>query len=136
MLATMYAALALLPVLVLVWIVRCIRAPIAKVPGSKYTIFTDIILKYHEFTQNRRLYVHKLHERYGPVVRLGPSEVSFASAEAIKEIYTSGGSGYDKTVFYKLFQQFGTPTLFSCPPKARVGRHLRSIARLSKLTSR
>jgi hypothetical protein len=42
------------------------------------------------------------------VVRLGPKEVSFTSTEAVKEIYTSGGSGYDKTEFYNLFKQFNT----------------------------
>ncbi|KAK6581509.1 hypothetical protein PZA11_006200 [Diplocarpon coronariae] len=60
-----------------------------------------------EFTARRREYIHELHERYGPVVRLGPNEVSFTSLEALKEIYTSGGSGYDKTEFYTLFTQFG-----------------------------
>lgn len=60
-----------------------------------------------EFTANRRLYIHRLHQKYGTVVRLGPNEVSFLSLEAIKEIYTSGGSGYDRTEFYTLFMQFG-----------------------------
>ena len=41
-------------------------------------------------------------------MRLGPNEVSFTSLEAIKEIYSSGGSGYDKTEFYTLFKQFDT----------------------------
>ena len=61
-----------------------------------------------EFAGNRRIYVHKLHKKYGPVIRLGPNEVSFTSLEAMKEIYTSGGSGYDKTEFYTLFMQFST----------------------------
>lgn len=30
-----------------------------------------------------------LHERYGPVVRIGPNDVSFASPEALKAIYTA-----------------------------------------------
>lgn len=61
-----------------------------------------------EFSGKRREYIHELHERYGAVVRLGPNEVSFTSLEAIKEIYSSGGSGYDKTEFYTLFKQFDT----------------------------
>jgi hypothetical protein len=67
-----------------------------------------------EFASQRRDYIHQLHQQYGPVVRLGPNEVSFTSLEALKEIYTSGGSGYDKTEFYTLFKQFNTryqPTL-------------------------
>jgi hypothetical protein len=62
---------------------------------------------FQEFSGSRRIYIHKLHQQYGPVVRLGPHEISFTSLEAIKEIYASGGSGYDKTELYNLFKQFG-----------------------------
>jgi hypothetical protein len=65
-------------------------------------------IKYQEFTANRRESIHRLHKTYGPVVRLGPNEVSFTSLDAIKEIYASGGSGYDKTEYYDLFKQFKT----------------------------
>ena len=83
-------------------------SPLAKLPGPRYTIFTSLPLKYHEFTASRRTWIHELHKKYGPVVRLGPNEVSFASLEAKQEIYSSGGAGYDRTEFYDLFQQFGT----------------------------
>ena len=53
--------------------------------------------------------MHRLHQEYGPVVRLAPNEISFSGLEAVKEIYASGGSGYDKTEFYELFRQFGIP---------------------------
>lgn len=53
------------------------------------------------------MYIHGLHKIYGPVVRIGPHEVSFTSYASLKEIYLSGGSGYDKTELYDLFQQFG-----------------------------
>jgi len=89
-------------------------APVSKLPGPTYTRFTDWWLMAKEFASQRRDYIHQLHQQYGPVVRLGPNEVSFTSLEALKEIYTSGGSGYDKTEFYTLFKQFNTryqPTL-------------------------
>ncbi|KAJ5934200.1 hypothetical protein N7466_003747 [Penicillium verhagenii] len=81
-------------------------SPVSKIPGPWYTRFTSLWIKYQEFTANRRESIHKLHQVYGPVVRLGPNEVSFTSLDAIKEIYSSGGSGYDKTEFYTLFKQF------------------------------
>lgn len=76
------------------------------VPGPWYTNLTSLVLKYHEFNRNRRLWIHELHKLYGPVVRLSPNEVSFANLDGIKEIYQSGGSGYDKTEFYDLFKQY------------------------------
>lgn len=84
-----------------------------KVPGPWYTNYTSLVLKYNEFQRNRRLWIHSLHQKYGPVVRLAPNEVSFTSLEAVKEIYQSGGSGYDKTEFYDLFKQFDHRTMFS-----------------------
>lgn len=86
---------------------QAITSPLAKIPGPRYSILTPVYLMLQEFTSKRRLYIHRLHQKYGPVVRLGPNEVSFTSLEALKEIYTSGGSGYDRTEFYTLFKQFG-----------------------------
>jgi hypothetical protein len=82
-------------------------------PGPYFTRFTSLILKYHEFTGNRRLFIHGLHERFGHVVRIAPNELSFATFTAAKEIYASGGAGYDKTEFYSVFARFGVDNLFS-----------------------
>lgn len=89
-------------------ITKRLLSPISKIPGPWYTKSTSLWIKYQEFTSNRRESVHSLHQRYGPVVCLGPNEVSFASLDAIKEIYASGGSGHDKTELYSLFKQFKT----------------------------
>jgi hypothetical protein len=40
-----------------------------------------------ELSGRRALYVHALHQRYGPVVRVGPNELSFASGAAVRDIY-------------------------------------------------
>ena len=84
-----------------------LTSPLAKLPGPRLSIFTSLLLKWYELRANRRLYIHGLHERYGPVVRVAPGEVSFTSPAAVREIYSSGGSGYDKTEFYDLFKVYG-----------------------------
>ena len=89
------------------FLVKRLYSPIAKIPGPWLTKFKSLPIKYHEFSANRRMYIHQLHKQYGPVVRLAPNEVSFASLDAIREIYASGGSGYEKTEFYDMFRQFG-----------------------------
>ena len=94
-------------VLVLVHVSRSLASPLRRIPGPPLSVFTSGILKYHEFRANRTKYVHRLHRKYGPVVRLAPKEVSFATLEGVKEIYGSGGSGYDKTEFYNLFTVYG-----------------------------
>ncbi|ELR02056.1 hypothetical protein VC83_08524 [Pseudogymnoascus destructans] len=107
---------------------RATLAPLSKLPGPWYSRFSDVILMYKEFTAHRRVYIHELHKKFGPVVRLGPNEVSFTSVEALKEIYQSGGSGYDKTEFYNLFIQYGIRTTFSTLQKRKHDQMKRYIA--------
>jgi hypothetical protein len=90
-----------------IWAFQVLNSPLRKIPGPWYTHLTSLLLKYHELHGQRRIYIHALHQKYGPVVRLGPNEVAFNSLESQKEIYCSGGSGYDKTEFYDLFTQYG-----------------------------
>ncbi|KAF4441497.1 putative benzoate 4-monooxygenase cytochrome P450 [Fusarium austroafricanum] len=99
----------------------------AKVPGPLISNFTSLMLKWHELNANRTVYIHELHKKYGPVVRVAPNEVSFTSIAALKEIYGSGGSGYDKTEFYDLFQVYGKRTMFSTLVKGDHAKRRRMI---------
>ncbi|KAM7205045.1 Cytochrome P450 [Rhypophila sp. PSN 637] len=69
-----------------------------------------------------------MHKTYGPVVRIAPNEVIFASSPAVKEIYCSSGSGYDKTEFYNLFTPFNTRTMFSTLTKDEHAKRKRILA--------
>lgn len=116
-------ALYVLPIAWLAYVLygvyHCLQT---KVPGPWYTNLTSLVLKYHEIHASRRVWIQSLHKQYGPVVRLAPNETSFANLEGMKEIYQSGGSGYDKTEFYDLFTQFGHRTMFSTLNKYDVSR--------------
>lgn len=124
----MYTLLGAFACLIILAIIRAFVSPLSKVPGPLVSRFTSLVLKYHELNGNRRLYVHGLHQKYGATVRLSPSEVAFANGEAMKEIYMSGGSGYDKTEFYDLFRQYGTKTAFSTLPKGEHSQRKRLYA--------
>lgn len=87
-----------------IWLLKQLTSPVAKLPGPQISKFSSLWLKYKEMTAQRTTYIHRLHEKYGPVVRIAPNEVAFTSWAAIKEIYCSGGSGFDKTEFYDLFK--------------------------------
>lgn len=90
-----------------IFFVRRTSSPLWKIPGPTLAGFTSLALKWNELSTNRSFYIHDLHLRYGPIVRIAPNEVSFTSWAAVKEIYCSGGSGFDKTEFYDLFQIYG-----------------------------
>ncbi|KAM5540760.1 hypothetical protein V8D89_005404 [Ganoderma adspersum] len=109
-------------------------APLARLPGPSICAISRLPLMYYEFTAARRSFIHDLHTKYGPIVRVAPDEVSFATREALKEIYTSGGSGYDKSSFYLLFENFGTGNIFSTLEKTEhAGTKKEFAERYSKL---
>lgn len=119
---------AALLVLFFVFVVPAVRSPLRRIPGPRLARFTSAVLRWNEFQGRRTLYVHELHKRYGPVVRLAPNEVSFASAAAVKDIYGSAGSGYDKTDFYNLFTVYGRRTMFSTLNKENHAHRRRILA--------
>ncbi|ODA81557.1 hypothetical protein RJ55_00057 [Drechmeria coniospora] len=114
--------------MLLVHLTRCLRSPLRKVPGPTASLFTSFVLKWNELNAQRTSYVHQLHKKHGPVVRLAPNEVSFTSWPALKEIYCSGGSGYDKSAFYDLFQVYGRRTMFTRLNKTDHARRRRILA--------
>ncbi|TFK51109.1 cytochrome P450 [Heliocybe sulcata] len=104
-------------------------SPLRHIPGSWLCHLTRLPLTYHEYAANRRLYLHDLHKRYGPAVRIAPDEVSFATVEAVKQIYSVGGSGYEKTNFYTLFEHFrGAKNMFSTLHKGHHAERRKRVA--------
>ncbi|EEU37816.1 uncharacterized protein NECHADRAFT_54753 [Fusarium vanettenii 77-13-4] len=101
-------------------LVRRLFSPLSRFPGPKLGLLTPWQLRYHELQGKRTQYIHQMHQQYGNVVRVAPNEVVFSSLEAMKEIYLSKGSGYDKPSFYDLFSQFGLRTMFSTREKGPV----------------
>ncbi|PCH40542.1 cytochrome P450 [Wolfiporia cocos MD-104 SS10] len=119
----------------ILWIVydRLLLSPLSKIPGPPLASATRLVLMYYEFTRRRRRWIHQLHVKYGPVVRIAPDEVSFANWDAVKEIYVSDGSGYDKTSFYHLFDNYEHECMFSTLDKTPHGeRKKRFSDRYSK----
>ncbi|KAL1839081.1 hypothetical protein VTJ49DRAFT_1882 [Mycothermus thermophilus] len=128
----MLLAPLLLPLLLLALaahaLYKALSSPLNRIPGPWYARLTSLVLKWHEFRANRTRYIHELHLRYGPAVRIAPREMAFASAGAVREIYCSGGSGFDKTEFYDLFRVYGRRTMFTTLDKDHHARRKRIIA--------
>ena len=53
-----------------------------------------------------------IHERYGPIVRIAPNELSLSSPHAAREVL-SAGKGFHKTDFYRVFPPPENPDIFT-----------------------
>ncbi|OQV00210.1 hypothetical protein CLAIMM_05738 [Cladophialophora immunda] len=81
-------------------IAKAFSGPLSAVPGPWHTRFTSIVTKYKILTGQRIFYVHDLHQKYGPVVRVEPGEVVVSDLDAFREVHRIG-SGFVKSDWYK-----------------------------------
>ncbi|KAJ6139569.1 Cytochrome P450 E-class group I [Penicillium samsonianum] len=87
-------------------------SPLARIPGPKTFALTKFKLAYEDYKGTRTRKINALHQQYGPVVRIGPSEVTFNSTSALRAIY-GAGSGFERTGFYHMFEAYGRKNMFS-----------------------
>ncbi|OAP60194.1 hypothetical protein AYL99_05196 [Fonsecaea erecta] len=78
-------------------------SPLASIPGPFLARFTNLWWLRVVLRRNVHLETIELHKKYGPLVRIGPNEVSVADLEAFKIIYGAGKS-YNKSEFYRPFK--------------------------------
>lgn len=84
--------------------------PIARFPGPILASLTDLFKFYYFWSLQIDKKLLALHEKYGPIVRIGPNELSFYGADAVAPIYKSGRV-MTKSRFYDGFTTF-KPNLF------------------------
>ncbi|ATY60716.1 Cytochrome P450 [Cordyceps militaris] len=61
--------------------------PFSRIPGPRLAAVSNIWFAYHTRNGATAAMAKKLHRRYGPVVRVGPTEVWFDTKEAFDQIY-------------------------------------------------
>jgi hypothetical protein len=61
--------------------------PLRSIPGPFTNSISELPAALALVSGNQHVYYRSLHEKYGPVVRVSPNEVSFVSVEAREEIY-------------------------------------------------
>jgi cytochrome P450 len=85
---------------------RAFFTPLRRVPGPWYASLVNWRLKVAVLGGARADYVHGLHQRYGPIVRIAPNEVAINDPAGFKEIHRIG-SGFLKTNWYEYLNANG-----------------------------
>ncbi|EMC96471.1 hypothetical protein BAUCODRAFT_33830 [Baudoinia panamericana UAMH 10762] len=77
--------------------------PLAKYPGPLLGRLTQAYDVYHAYKGDKHVLLHRLHQKYGPLVRLSPNTLSINDPAALKAIYAHGAN-VRKSTFYKCFR--------------------------------
>ncbi|CZR37926.1 uncharacterized protein FPRO_06883 [Fusarium proliferatum ET1] len=98
--------LSIIPVLSVILLAFVLRAtfnyycgPLSRLPGPWYTHFTGLPLLYTRAVGTSRQHLRHLHKAHGPVVRVGPKEVSINSVDGYYKVHGVGSHCLKAPVF-------------------------------------
>lgn len=77
--------------------------PLSTFPGDAFFCATGLTKAYHMIAGDLQLKVKDMHDKYGSVVRIAPTELSFSYCSAWKDIYGSRG-GRELSKFYDFYR--------------------------------
>ncbi|OJZ92917.1 hypothetical protein ASPFODRAFT_178342 [Aspergillus luchuensis CBS 106.47] len=81
--------------------------PLKSYPGPFLAVTSRVPITYITFTGRKTVWLHSLHLKYGPVVRVAPNELSYMSQEALNDIYGRAESKENlrnDDIFYTAFE--------------------------------
>ncbi|KAI0441523.1 cytochrome P450 [Xylaria telfairii] len=84
-------------------IYQCLFAPLAIFPGPVAAKLSKGWRAYATYRGQWHRDLIALHQRYGPVVRIGPNELSIGDPEAFRQIYRTNAA-YPKSASYSIWQ--------------------------------
>ena len=103
---------AILITTVSVAVYRLYFHPLAHIPGPLRAKLSSLWLYSLSYHGTEATIIDKLHQQYGPVVRIAPNEVDISDGAAINTIYVKSG-GFSKNQCYVNFDIDDFHTLFS-----------------------
>jgi hypothetical protein len=107
----------LLPVLyitsqILFRITKYLTSPLKSIPGPFWSRFSNLWY-FNRLRHGRWEHENiKLHQQYGPIVRVGPNHYSISDASSIKTVYGLG-SKFAKSAWYEGWEHPGQWTVFA-----------------------
>lgn len=82
-------------------------SPLSKIPSAHFTAsWAPLWILWARYTRVEVQTIHKAHQKYGPIVRLGPNEVSVNCVDGGLRIVYAGG--FEKPYFYDQFENYGS----------------------------
>lgn len=115
-------------------IYRIFFHPLRPVPGPLIARCTPLWIWYHSYIGDECSVVDALHQRYGPVVRVAPNEVSIADGAALAPIYTQKG-GFLKASCYRNFDIDEHASIFSALDPTHRAQRAKAVVSMFSTTA-
>ncbi|KAH6880346.1 cytochrome P450 [Thelonectria olida] len=132
-------AAAILAAIIIYRAIWTLASPLSKIPnagfGAAYSRFAWAFP--HEYQGTVTIDLPKLHEKLGPLIRIGPAEVSFYSRDTYETVHKVGSKFKKDPRVYGEFIQDGHPALFSLTDPDQHSKRRRIMGQLfsrSKIT--
>jgi cytochrome P450 len=105
-----------------------LTSPLRKVPGPWISRYTNLQLKFAVTGGRRIFYIDDLHKKYGPIVRISPTEVAVADPAAFKQIHAVS-SKFAKDIWYEKLTNFPRLSVFTMRNPREHGQRRKLFAR-------
>jgi hypothetical protein len=105
-----------------------LTSPLKKVPGPWISRYTNLQLKFAVTGGRRIFYIDDLHKKYGPIVRISPTEVAVADPAAFKQIHAVS-SKFAKDIWYEKLTNFPRLSVFTMRNPREHGQRRKLFAR-------
>ncbi|OJI96369.1 hypothetical protein ASPVEDRAFT_78143 [Aspergillus versicolor CBS 583.65] len=107
------------------WVVvyRLFFHPLAKIPGPTLASATFLYSTWYNLVGARfYLHIERLHEKYGPIIRITPNEIHLSDPENCEKIYFVGSRYAKDPIFYDAFGTKKSVFITSTPEAHRIKR--------------
>jgi hypothetical protein len=87
------------------FLLRPLLSPLTRLPAAHWTCHFSslwILRARKNWVENRSLL--EAHQKHGPVVRVGPNDISVDGADMVRAVYQGG---FEKNDFYSVFNNYG-----------------------------
>ncbi|KAI8667509.1 hypothetical protein NCS56_00887400 [Fusarium sp. Ph1] len=127
---------ALLAAVVIHNLLRVYTSPLSKIPNAGFgAAYSRLAWAFpQEYKGTVTIDLPKLHEKLGPLVRIGPNEVSFYSRETYETVHKVGSKFRKDPRVYGEFVQGGHPALFSITDPEQHAKRRRIMGQLFSRT--
>lgn len=80
-------------------------SPLARIPSAHWSApISRVWILWVRFSQRENRTLHGAHRRLGPVIRVGPNELSINDTDSVRIVYQGG---FEKPVWYSVFDNYG-----------------------------